>query len=385
MDTVNKNKSIYASLVISLIIVFFILLLWDIAISFVLHTQNYQPESLQIQWWQVLIFLAYAALLGYLAEKFSVKFLLKYLISFIVFWGFVSVISVHYFSTNLFFMRVAGVTMLTVFVIHLKKIWTIDSQLTDKLVELASESHFLEGNSTEARIESSLKMLESIFPLSEAIVFRLDKIEGLKPVGRARSGGDDSLLERQSAWREGIALCEKALETNQTTIQTDETNGNSAQIALPLIYQEIAVGVLFVKIHQNFDLSDQYLLESLCGQLARNFQRKQLREKDLTNKFWWSFLSTSSAENRIETTSLIRSLMKEQAFSAIASSYLKEAHAIAYLDGTLAYLNRQMRHLAQFRFRQDRRTRLFRFARTFQNRPVQRAVAGDQARSANRR
>jgi two-component system phosphate regulon sensor histidine kinase PhoR len=39
--------------------------------------------------------------------------------------------------------------------------------------------------------------------------------------------------------------------------------------------------------------------------------------------------------------------MQEQSFSAVASSYLKEAHAIAYLDGTLAYLNRQMRHLAK--------------------------------------
>ena len=31
--------------------------------------------------------------------------------------------------------------------------------------------------------------------------------------------------------------------------------------------------------------------------------------------------------------------MKEQSFSAVASSYLKEAHAIAYLDGTLALVN----------------------------------------------
>ena len=109
----------------------------------------------------------------------------------------------------------------------------------------------------------------------------------------------------------------------------------------------MTIGVLFIKIHQNFDFADQYLLETLCEQIARNFQRKELREKNLPNKFWWSFLSTHSAENRVGTTSLIKSLMKEQSFSALASSYLKEAHAIAYLDGTLAYLNRQMRHLAK--------------------------------------
>jgi hypothetical protein len=52
-------------------------------------------------------------------------------------------------------------------------------------------------------------------------------------------------------------------------------------------------------------------------------------------------------ENRLDMISLVHGIIKEQSFSAIASSYLKEAHAIAYLDGTLAYLNRQMRHLAK--------------------------------------
>jgi hypothetical protein len=133
----------------------------------------------------------------------------------------------------------------------------------------------------------------------------------------------------------------------ETVVQTDETNKNAAHIAVPLIYEKLAIGVLFVKVNQNFERADQYLLESFSGQLAQNFQRRELRSKDLPHKFWWSFLSTHSAENRVDITSLINSLMKEQTFSTIASSYLKEAHAIAYLDGTLAYLNRQMRHLAE--------------------------------------
>ena len=62
--------------------------------------------------------------------------------------------------------------------------------------------------------------------------------------------------------------------------------------------------------------------------------------------------------------------MKEQSFSAVASSYLKEAHAIAYLDGTLAYLNRQMRHLAKLNSRQIYELDLFSLLEQFQNRIV---------------
>jgi len=55
----------------------------------------------------------------------------------------------------------------------------------------------------------------------------------------------------------------------------------------------------------------------------------------------------------------VQAIIKEQSFSAFASSYLKEAHAIAYLDGTLAYLNRQMRHFAKLNSQEFYQTDLF--------------------------
>ena len=191
-------------------------------------------------------------------------------------------------------------------------------------------------------------MLETVLPLSEAIVFRIDNNKSLTPVGRSRNENlENSPVARQSAWRESVLLCEQAVRQRETIICQDEENQNEAQIALPLIYEKTVVGVLFVKIRQNFEREDRYLLESFSDQLARNFQRRELRSKSLPHKFWWSFLSTESSENRLGITSLIDNLMKEQTYSTLAGSYLKEAHAIAYLDGTLAYLNRQMRHLTK--------------------------------------
>ena len=341
----TKNKNVFEALLLSLAITFYILLMWEVTVSLIFHIQKYLPlNNLNSSWWQILMLIGYGLVLGFLAEKFSIKRMLNFIVPFIFFWGIVNFIAGEYFSVDLFFLRVTLISLLTVSAVHLKKLWLIDSKLTDTLVELASESHLLEIRSADVRIESSLKLLEKIFPLSEAIVFRFDEEGDLTPIGRARNESSDSLSERQTSWREGIRFCEEALKINKTVVSSEK---DTAQVALPLIYDNVTIGVLLIKIHQNFDFADQYLLETLCEQIARNFQRKELREKNLPNKFWWSVLSTHSAENRVGTTSLIKSLMKEQSFSALASSYLKEAHAIAYLDGTLAYLNRQMRHLAK--------------------------------------
>ena len=252
------------------------------------------------------------------------------------------------FDINLLFIPIFLTTGLTLITIHVKKLWLIDSALTENLAYLASAGHLLEGKSADLRIESGLKLLETILPVSEVIVFRCTMDEELVPVGRARNGDTSQCAaDRESSWRMSIGLCEKALKTRQTVVQNDDAEKGAARVALPLIYENIIVGVLFVNVLKTFEKDDQYLLEAFSEQLARNFRRKEMREKNLPHQTWSSSFSTFSAENRLEMISLIHGIIKEQSFSAIASSYLKEAHAIAYLDGTLAYLNRQMRHLVQ--------------------------------------
>lgn len=346
----SGSFSVITSLASSVSVILFVSLSWNygevvssIFISYVM------PSEPIFTWWKFLILISLGLYVGYLAETYSVKKTLPVALGLLAVWFLLSLFAHKFFGTGLLFVPIFLIVTLTICLIHIKKVWAIDSELTDKLVNLASTGHLLEGKPAELRIESGLKLLETVLPLSEAIVFRYDPNGGLTPIGRARNGAssDDSLVSRQAAWRENIELCEQALTTRQTAVQSDENEQKSARIALPLIYEGTVVGVLFVKMHQNFERADQYLLEGFSGQLARNFQRKELRGKNLPNKFWWSFLSTHSAENRLHIVSLIQSVIKENSFGAVASSYLKEAHAIAYLDGTLAYLNRQMRHLAK--------------------------------------
>jgi signal transduction histidine kinase len=350
----SATRSALISVMLSISAALILLVLWEAGNAYISLIRTYvSPDYFNFAWWHVLVAALIALVSGFLAEKTSIKRFLPYYAGFMVAWMAVNIIAAKYWGVNFFFLRILIISAFVILLIHLKKIWAIDSVLTEKLVNLASAGHLLEAKTADARIESGLKLLETVLPLSEAIVFHFDNDGNLMPVGRARnSNSGDSLLARQSAWRESVQLCEQALIQRQTVVQTDEHKKDSAQIALPLIYDKVAIGVLFVKVSQNFERADQHLLESFSDQLAQNFQRQEIRRKDLPHKFWWSFLSTHSAENRVGITSLIHSLMREQSFSTIAGSHLTEAHAIAYLDGTLAYLNRQMRNLANLKSHQ---------------------------------
>jgi signal transduction histidine kinase len=356
-----KSKYVLSSFALSGFVAVFVLTLWNFgATVFSASIKLLIPEGTVFSWWEAVILVFSALAIGVLAGKFSVKRIMPFAIGFLAVWFITNILAARFLNLHLLFIPICLTVSLTILAIHLKKLWQIDSELTDKLVFLVSTGHLLEGKSADLRIESGLKLLETVLPLSEAIVFRHTNGGELTSIGRARNEKvSDSGIGRQSAWRENIGLCEEALNLRQTVVQTDENKKGAARIALPLIYEDVAVGVLFVKFHQNFERSDQYLLESFSGQLARNFQRKELREKNLPHKSWWDSFSTFSAENRLDIISLIHGIIKEQSFSAIASSYLKEAHAVAYLDGTLAYLNRQMRHLAKLNSQEFYETDLF--------------------------
>ena len=151
---------------------------------------------------------------------------------------------------------------------------------------------------------------------------------------------------KQNDWRNNVELCEQAFEKQETIVQLNPDNPSAAKVALPLIHDEVLVGVLLVNIKQNYERADSFLLESFSEQIARNFRRREYLDKNLSTS-WHSYLSSDLAQNRLELISLFHSMLKEQRFGALASSYLKEAHAIAYLDGTIAYVNRQMRKMAR--------------------------------------
>ena len=344
-----KNKNIIWSLIISALIALTVIPIWLYGGKFFAVLLGFvSPPNTVFYWWKGIVLIGIALSCGFLAEKISIKRLSLYVSGFLILWFFVSLAANLFLNISFLFVPISLTILLTMLAIHLKKLWLIDTELTDKLLALASSGHLLELKSADSRIESGLKLLETILPLSEAIVFRHELDGDFTPVGRSRSNnskGSESMVSRQNDWREIVSLCDEALQMRATVVKNGR-DGRS-NVALPLICDGSVLGILTIKIKGDFEIEDRHLLEAFSGQLARNFYRKELYSRKLPHQSWWNFLSTYSAENRLDTTNLIYGIIKEQSFSTIASSYLKEAHAIAYLDGTLAYVNRKMRHLAK--------------------------------------
>ena len=343
-----RDRNLLITLALSILIASIVSFLWEFSgKTFFAIINLVTPPETVFTWWKAAILITLAFTIGFLVEKLSANYILPRVIYLLILWFCISALSAHFLKVGLLFIPIFLTVLLTFLTVHLKKIWVIDSKLTEKLVALGSTGHLLEGKSADLRIESGLKLLETVLPLSELIIFQFTSKGEFNPVGRMQNGSfSDCAVSRQSSWRENIELCEQALQERQTKVQDEITSKGSTRFAVPLIDEDLAVGVLLVKVDRDFQRNDQYILEAFSGQLARNFQRKELREKNLPHTSWWSTFSTQSAENRLDIINLINGIIKEQSFSAIASSYLKEAHAIAYLDGTLAYMNRKMRQFA---------------------------------------
>lgn len=343
-----QNNNLWVTFILSSIVAAIVFLIWTfggITVAFI-HSFFNSRYYIGTVWQMALIF-SVALIVGYLTEKQLIRKFGWYIFGVVMLW-IVAMVVFAYYNIGVLFIPAMAVAILTSIVIHFKKLWLIDSVLTEKLDEIISSNRNSGGKSGDLRLESGLRLLETLLPSSEAVVFEFDSSGELKPVGRLKSEKSyDSAVSRQNEWRDGVQLCEQALEAKESVVQVNEKNPSAAKVALPLIHDEVLVGVLLVNIKQNYEKADQFLLESFSEQIARNFRRREYLDKKLSQS-WHSFLSADLAQNRLELISLFHSMLKEQRFGALASSYLKEAHAIAYLDGTIAYLNRQMRKMARF-------------------------------------
>jgi signal transduction histidine kinase len=342
----TQGKDIWVSLALSIIVTLTVFSMWLFGrdVGEFMHS-FFDTRSYPSLTFQIVLLTTVAIFTGYLAEKNLLRKYAWHIFAFLVAW-FILLLVYARLNQGVLFIPGVTIIVLTIGVIHLKKLIQIDAALTGKLDEIISANRNLGGKSGDLRLESGLRLLETLLPSSEAVVFEFAPDGHLKPVARLRNekpNGSD--ISRQNEWRDGVQLCEQALRGKESVIQLNETNPSAAKIALPLIHDDVLVGVLLVNIRRDYERADQFLLESFSEQIARNFRRREYLDKSLSQS-WHSFISRDLAQNRLELISLFHSMMKEQRFGALASSYLKEAHAIAYLDGTIAYLNRQMRELA---------------------------------------
>ena len=243
-----------------------------------------------------------------------------------------------FFAINIIAAPLCLAAILSAFLVQVRRLWAIDRELTRSIRATSSQMNALEGVSAEDRLRSGLKLLDTVLPLDEAIVFRFDEEENLSPCGRLRRSKSPVEASRNSMWREGVELCERAIRTGQTV--ACESHEKSS-VALPLKHANHDVGALLLRLREKFDENDRPLLAAVGAQLARNLQRDEAR-KNQTGSDLVSSLSVSAAEQCLSSFGVVSGLLTEQRFGAEVLSQASDGHAVAYLDGTLAYVNPEM-------------------------------------------
>ncbi|MDQ3041657.1 MAG: hypothetical protein M3R11_04670, partial [Acidobacteriota bacterium] len=164
-----KDRSVAASFALAVLIAVFVSLFgafFSVILKLVL------PQGASFTWWKAVIILLVSLTVSGLVEKYSLKRVFPYALIFLTVLFVASILSAQLLNVSLIYIPIFLTVILTLIIVHLKTLWLIDSSLTEKLVLLASTGHLLEGQSADLRIESGLRLLESVLPLSEAIVFK---------------------------------------------------------------------------------------------------------------------------------------------------------------------------------------------------------------------
>jgi signal transduction histidine kinase len=338
------------SMALALCAALFVLALWIAGVlasfqaAFLLARESEpNPATAPQTWLGALMILAMGLSAGFAVGRAGAKRVLPFLGGGLAVLACLSLLVSRLLHIDIAFAPMALASLMAMLAVQLQRLWTIDSQLTRNIRHATSQVSRIEGGSSNKRLMSGLKLLETVLPLDEAVIFQPDENGQLAPAARLRASNGNGLeTDRNSAWRKGVKLCERAVESGCMAIQSaamdDESDSAPASVALPLKHEGRSVGALLVRLRESFDKSDGPLLLAVGEQLARNFQRDEARKAGMTRDFL-TLISARAAESRLESFGVVSGLLTEQRFGAEVLSEASDGHAVAYLDGTLAYVN----------------------------------------------
>jgi signal transduction histidine kinase len=355
------------SLGLALCAALLVLLLWMAGVlasfqaAFLLTSPSEANAAAAPQFWLgALMILAVGLSAGFAIARAGAKRILPFLIGGLAVLAGLSLLASHFQHIDIAFAPMALAALASALAVQLRRLWMIDSGLTRNVGHATSQVSLLEGGSSDARLMSGLKLLETVLPMDEAVIFHPDENGQLAPAARLRSASTSGGLEtdRNSAWRGGIKLCERAVESGKMLATSSESDQAPSSVALPLRHEGRSVGALLVRLRESFDENDRPLLLAVSEQLARNFQRDEARKRVVPRDFM-TLVSARAAESRLESFGVVSGLLTEQRFGAEVLSEASDGHAVAYLDGTLAYVNPPLLRAARLIEKEARSLDLF--------------------------
>jgi signal transduction histidine kinase len=253
-----------------------------------------------------------------------------------------SLLASRFLKVDILFAPLAVGAATSVFIVQLYRLWLIDSLLTDRVNETSQRTNVVEVTIAQTRLTNALKLLQTILPLEEAVVFQPDEAGALVPCARLRRNpGGAPESGRNTVWRRLIELCDRAVKTNEIVVAAAGEIDSFESVAMPVLHEGHNVGALLLRLRESFDQSDRRLLASVGSQIARNLQREEARKKKLDGNLP-AFVSARTSSYRLHAFDYLSGVMTEQRFGAHVLSEASDAYALAYLDGTVGYMNAAM-------------------------------------------
>ena len=268
-----------------------------------------------------------------------------------------------FFGIDILFTPITLAAFMSATTMQVKRLRDQDQELTEHLIVSLSKLDSRKANDAEHRLLSGLKLLENVLSPTEAVVFRRDGLGKLVSSARLRvSGGSDT--GRNSAWREGVSLCERAMAAGELIVEKIESPDSSTNIALPLRHENRTVGALLLRVTQDFGDDDRTLLTAVGGQMARNLQREEAH--NLTDhQSSLDFFSAKASQHRLQSLYVLNGALLEQSVGVNALSEIGDGVALAYLDGRIAYANASLLALANLTQDQTRDISFFDLLNSF--------------------
>ena len=279
---------------------------------------------------------AYSVTIGLLLNRFGLRRCWSYIFFGVAVVSAVSLLTAHFLGTVLLTIPLLFSGVLTILLVQVNRLWRLDRQLFRTLLNSPIGAGFQStGPSTSAntRLMSGMKLLNTMLPLNEAIVFQ--SVDGtFEAVARYKGSGQTaSDPKRNSVWREGIKLCERAVMSRQLVSETVQ-----GTVAVPLLHEGEAAGALLMRTVSEFNNDDKLLLEAIGSQFARNLKRESFSKSPARSQSL-AYFSHGASQRKLDALNVLKALTVEQRCEATTLAHIEDGVAIAYLDGTLALAN----------------------------------------------
>ncbi len=213
----------------------------------------------------------YSISIGLILTRFGLRRIWSYLLLGIAVVCTMSLLVAHFLGFDLLAVPLLLNGGLTILLVQVGRLWRVDRSLTRTLFT-SSNGAGQQSTDANTRLMSGLKLLNTMLPLNEAIVFQcvdswFEAVARFK--GSSQSAPD---TKRNSVWREGLRLCEQAVATGQLVSETAQ--GRPSTVAVPLLHEREAAGALLIRLVSEFSADDKSLLEAIGSQFARNLKRE---------------------------------------------------------------------------------------------------------------